>query len=134
MICGLWFVDLMLYPGTPIAIRSFIWGFKWVMTWPVVLAAVAYLGWHLVMLIAELLEDRPKPQVDIPTPIQTAEQREKERLNRITEIESQKRKEEERIKNQEMREAKATEERARFHEMKQTRSADEAAKASLEEF
>lgn len=109
-------------------------GLTWAVSVPAGLAVGGFLIWRTVMLVIEISEAKSTPRFHSVTPIQQAERIEAERLNRISEDENQKRKEDERINEQEKREAKAAEERARFHHVKQTRSATEAAKASLEEF
>lgn len=134
MLAGLWLIDSSLYPGTPSEIRSFISGFKWVVTIPLLVATVGGLVCLFIWFIIETSATKPTPRVHVANSIEPAERNEAERLRRIAEYETRKREEEERTREQERREARAAEERARFHKMKQTRSATEAAKASLEEF
>lgn len=124
----------MLYPGTPAAIRAFISAIVWCLSAPLLIAAAGILVWGLVMLLMLIMKSRPTPDIRVADPIKPAERAESERLRRIAEDETRKQMEEERIREQEKREAKAAQERARFHKVKQTRSATEAAKASLDEF
>lgn len=135
MLLGTWAIDSQLDPHTPTVIRSFVSGLKWLVSIPLIVAIAGGIVCLFALLILELTKTKsPEPLIDIPTPTQPAEHRQAERLRQIVEIENQIQKEELRIKEHERRKAEVAEKLARFHQLKQTRSAKEAAKASLEEF
>jgi len=124
LLIGSWMIDLLLDPRTPFEIRSVVSGLKWMMTIPLIIAGIGIVIWIFGALAFGLLEANSrnvsKDQVFLQKP---AESKSQEAV-RV-----------ERLREKEHREAVAAEmARARFHEMKQTRSATEAAKASLEEF
>lgn len=138
LLIGSWLIDLSLDPQTPRGIRAIISGFKWMVTAPLMIAitaaAIGLVIFFAIGICQAIFSRTGSTTPAEPQQISTEETFERWQVEQNFHDEEQKRKEEERVTERKRREVVAAEERARFHHVKQTRSADDAAKASLDEF